>query len=188
MDVIAILPACDGQADAVSAYTVKLKDDPSAQHSSLCMSNGYVFSKCCWDLDGRKYHIGVCLFIENRDYSYRYTWMTLKNGCGKKQNMAPMWKKWMTKADLDKPTWDVLNVNVNRMKLLLKSFQMCLNHLFLLEQLKNFRVGQTYQQERSPLKNEDPPYDTNTFVTQPYNSLSYHLLQFPFLSKNKKKN
>ena len=36
-------------------------------------------------------------------------------------------------------TWDVLNVNANRMKLLLKNIQRCLNYIFLLEQLKNYQ-------------------------------------------------
>ena len=43
---------------------------------------------------GKKYQNGnVCLFIEIKDYLY-----------GKKQNMAPMWKKLMKLVDLDEPT------------------------------------------------------------------------------------
>ena len=37
--------------------------------------------------------------------------------------------------------WDVLNVNANRMKLLLNNIQRCLNHVFLLEHMKITRVG-----------------------------------------------
>ena len=52
---------------------------------------------------GKRYQVGsVCLFIENEDYSYRYTWTTKKNG--KKQNMAPMWKTLVKNVDLDEPT------------------------------------------------------------------------------------
>ena len=40
-------------------------------------------------------------------------------------------------------TWDVLNVNANRMKSLLRNAQKCLNHVFLLEQLKNYLRGKT---------------------------------------------
>ena len=40
---------------------------------------------------------------KTRDFSYRYTWMTLKMA-GKKQNMAPMWKKLIKNVDLDEPT------------------------------------------------------------------------------------
>ena len=33
---------------------------------------------------GKKCQIGnVCVFIENKDYSYRYTWMPLKKKAGK---------------------------------------------------------------------------------------------------------
>ena len=54
--------------------------------------------KFYWNLDGKKYRVGnVFLFIENKDYSNR-------NTSGKKQNMAPMWKKLMKNVDLDKPT------------------------------------------------------------------------------------
>ena len=44
----------------------------------------------------------VCL-SKNQDYSYRYTWMDIKMA-GKKQNMAPTWKKLTKRADLDEPT------------------------------------------------------------------------------------
>ena len=48
----------------------------------------------------------------------------------KEQNLAPMWKKLMNKVDLSSQLhfltmhiWDVLNVNANRMKLLLRNFR-----------------------------------------------------------------
>ena len=65
---------------------------------------------------------------------------------GKKQNMAPMWKKLMRNADLYEPTSFldhvslVLKVNANRTKLLLTNTKNCLNLVFLLEQLKNTRM------------------------------------------------
>ena len=43
------------------------------------------------------------MFIEDKDDSYRYTWMMLKM-TGKKQNTAPIWKKLMKNVDLDEPT------------------------------------------------------------------------------------
>ena len=43
-------------------------------------------------------------------------------------------------------TWDALNVNASRTKLLLSNIRKCLNHVFLLEQLKNTRVGKTHLQ------------------------------------------
>ena len=45
--------------------------------------------------------------------------------------------------------WDVLNVNANRMKLLLRNTQRCLNHVFLLEQLKNYQGGKCLTQRQS---------------------------------------
>ena len=64
---------------------------------------------------------------------------------GRKQNMAPMWKKLMNLVDLGEPTsfldhvyiWDALNVNANRTKLLLTNTETCSNHEVLLGQTKN---------------------------------------------------
>ena len=44
-------------------------------------------------------------------------------------------------------TWDVLNVNANRMKLL-RNIQRCLNHVFLLGQLKNYQGEKSLTQRR----------------------------------------
>ena len=57
--------------------------------------------KFCWELDGEKYRIGnVCLFIENKDYSYRYAWMTFSG----QQKLSSMRKKLMKSVDLGEPT------------------------------------------------------------------------------------
>ena len=47
-----------------------------------------------------------------------------------------------------KQFWDVLNVNANRMKLLLRNIQRCLNHALLLEQLKSYQGGKNLTQRR----------------------------------------
>ena len=53
---------------------------------------------------GRRTDLGMSiLFIENKDCSFRYSWMTLKMA-GQTQNMAPMWKKLMKNVDLDETT------------------------------------------------------------------------------------
>ena len=62
-----------------------------------------------------------------------------------KQNMALMWKTLMKNVDLTNElhflitfTWDALNVNANRTKSVLNNnIKNCLNHVFLLEHLKN---------------------------------------------------
>ena len=56
-----------------------------------------------WNLDRKKYRIGnVCLFTENKDYSYRYAWMTSSwlEGSG----VWLLWKKLMQNVDIDEPT------------------------------------------------------------------------------------
>ena len=76
----------------------------------------------------RKCQIGnVCLFIENKDYSYRYTWMTLKNGWKDSRIWIQYGTNWWTIWILMNPhhfltmyIWDVLNVNANRMKIILE--------------------------------------------------------------------
>ena len=68
---------------------------------------------------------------------------------GKNQNLAPMWKKLMKKTSiltnqhhfLTTCIWDALNVNANQMRPSLNSTQKCLSHVFLLEQLNNYRGG-----------------------------------------------
>ena len=69
---------------------------------------------------GKSTRLGMCLFIEHKDYSYRYTWKPKK--IAGKPNKAPMWKKLMKKLILTYQCqflityiWDAPNVNANRM-------------------------------------------------------------------------
>ena len=121
--------------------------------------------KFCWNLDGKKYLTGnVYLIIKNKDYSCPCTWMTSK--CWKEPEY------WSHVEEVDDKTlilvnpqhflimysWDVLNVNVNRMKLLLRNIQRCLNHVSVPGQLKNLPVWEkprvwkslTQKQSRGP--------------------------------------
>ena len=52
---------------------------------------------------GKSTELGI-LFIGNKDYCSRYTCMHDIEMVGKKQNMAPMWKKLMKNVDLHEPT------------------------------------------------------------------------------------
>ena len=45
-------------------------------------------------------------------------------------------------------TWDLLTVNANRMKQLVNTIRRCLNHIFLLEQLKSYRCDKSLRQRR----------------------------------------
>ena len=71
---------------------------------------------------------------ENKDYSYRCMWTILKMA-GKKQNMAPMWKKWMKNVDLDEPTSFLDHVNFgcnqrncNPNELIFEEYRTCSDH------------------------------------------------------------
>ena len=66
-----------------------------------------------------------------------------------------MWKTLMRNVGLEEPTSflnlyirDVLNVNANLMKQLLKDKQRCLSHVFLQDQLKNYRGGTSLTQKQ----------------------------------------
>ena len=100
------------------------------------------------NLVGKKYQIGNAYsFIENKNYSYRSMWMT-SNMAGKKQNMAPMWKKLMKDVDIEEPTslLDHVCLGCTRRKckpseIIIRNIQRSLNHVFLLEQLRNHQDG-----------------------------------------------
>ena len=68
---------------------------------------------------------------------------------GTKQKMAPMWKKLLNNVAPDEPTsfldhvylgWTQLDCK-NRTKSLVSTTKKCLNHVFLLGQLKNYQGG-----------------------------------------------
>ena len=74
---------------------------------------------------------------------------------GKKQNMAPMWKKLMKNVDLDEPTSFLDHVylgciqrEASRTESLLMNTGKCSNHEFLLEQLKNYLGGRNLTRQQ----------------------------------------
>ena len=100
---------------------------------------------------------------EKRVILCQYTWMTSKwvkrSGtwllCGR--NWRKTWILTNPHHFLTACTWDAIRRNANRMKQSLNSTQRCLSHAFLLEQLKNYQVGEkshaktvarSYEQER----------------------------------------
>ena len=93
--------------------------------------------KFCWSLVGKKYRIGnVYLFIENKGYSYVYTWMTAK-WLERNRIWLPCERNWWTTWILithfiswPRFFWDGFNVNANRTKSLLNNTEKCLNHVF----------------------------------------------------------
>ena len=78
------------------------------------------------------------LVIENKENSYRYTWMIFtwrwkEAEYGSRETMILTNQLHF----LLRNVWDALNVNVNRTKVLFKSTEKCSNPEFLLEQLKS---------------------------------------------------
>ena len=69
---------------------------------------------------------------------------------GRKQNLSPMWKKWMKPVDLGEPTSfpDYVYLGCTpREKLSLPNTEKCSNHEFLLEQVKNYQSGRDLTQK-----------------------------------------
>ena len=83
----------------------------------------------------------VCLLV-HRKQGFFFMWMSLKKA-GKQQKMEPEKCSWRAHfIFLLTYVWDAHNVNANRTKLLLSTEQ-CLNHVFLLEDLKITSVVKT---------------------------------------------
>ena len=89
---------------------------------------------------GKKYRIGnVSLFVENKDYSSRFTWVTPKWP----ERSRNWWNMLILTNQLHlciTKTWVFLtfNVSVNQAKSLSMDTEQCVNHEFLLEQLKGW--------------------------------------------------
>ena len=107
------------------------------------------FEEASLELGWEKFLTGnVCSFIGNNVFPVNICgWLQMTV---KKQNVAFMWKNWCNMWILKNPhhflttnTWDVLSVNAIRMKRLSNNMRKCLNHVFLLEELKNYRNGKT---------------------------------------------
>ena len=111
--------------------------------------------KFYWSLDGKKFRIGMS-FGSSKTKSILIGRRGRQKLPGKKQNMARMWKKLMKNVDLDEPISFLDHVHLgctqrecNSMKLLWRNTQKCLNHVFLLEQLKNYLGGENLTQKNS---------------------------------------
>ena len=108
------------------------------------------------DLDGKKYRIGNVDFVHRKQGLFFSIHVDDIKMVGKKQNLAPMWKKLTNNVDLDQPTsfldhvfWDALNVNTSRTEFSLRSTKKCSNHEFLLKQLENYHSERNFAQKLS---------------------------------------
>ena len=97
-----------------------------------------------------------CMFVHQKQGLFcQYVWMTSKwqeNGTHVEKDDEKMWTLTNLHHFLTMYTWDVLIVNANRMEQLLNSIRRCLNHVFLLEQQKNYPDGKnvTHKPQRGP--------------------------------------
>ena len=99
--------------------------------------------KFCWSSNGKKYRI-ECVFVHRKQGLFLSVYVDYIKMAGKKQNMAPTWKKLMKQVDLDEPNSFLHHENLgthskwmsNRTKESSMDTEKRSNHEFLLEQLK----------------------------------------------------
>ena len=107
----------------------------------------YNSSKLYQNLDGRKFQIGnVCMFVHRKQGLFLSVHVDDIQMAGKKQNLAPMWKHLMKNVDIDEPTSFLDHVYLGctqgeckPTETVIEQFQTCSNHVFLLEQQRNYR-------------------------------------------------
>ena len=123
---------------------------------------------CNWDV--KKYRIAnVYLFIESKDCSDQYTWMTSKwweeaEYGSHVEEIDEKCRCWQTDSiSSTMCIWDAHNVNANRTKLLLNNTRRCLNHVFLLKQLKNYQVGKTWRKNHDVVLRHGRIWDTTNW-------------------------
>ena len=108
------------------------------------------FEEVLLELGWKKYRIGnVHLFIENKDYCNRYTCTSL-TWLERSRIWLPCGRNSWKNGDLDEPTssWPrIFGMYSTWMRTERDHYwaihRKCLNHVFLLEQLKNYQNGKT---------------------------------------------
>ena len=154
--------------------------------------------KFCWSLVGKKYRIGnVYLFIENKDYSYVYTWMTAK-WLERNRIWLPCERNWWTTWILFSPLhflttyiWDALDVNANRTKSFLNNTEKCLNHVFSAGATDPGGKHLTQKQSRGPTTWRDMPdnalRDTASWPTEKWSSeIKFQVLAWMTINSDRK--
>ena len=108
--------------------------------------------KFCWTRRRKSTELGMNFFTGNTDDSERYTWLTSRwmersrrlHPCGRNRRTLILMNRHQF---LTTHTWDALNVNANRTRSLLSNRKRCLNHVFLLEQMKNCQDGKSHMRK-----------------------------------------
>ena len=95
-----------------------------------------LFEEASLEFGGEKVPNWECLFVHRKRGLFLSVHVDDIEMAGKKQNMAPIWKKLMNMWTLTNPhhfltmcTKDALSVNANWMKQLLNNIRRCLNHV-----------------------------------------------------------
>ena len=100
-----------------------------------------VRKKHYWNLVGKRYQIGECLFVHRKQKIFLSVYVDDIKIAGRKQKLAPMWKKLVKNVDIENQhhflitfTSDALKGNANPTRKSLDNITKCLNPIFLLEQ------------------------------------------------------
>ena len=112
--------------------------------------NGHPFAGLLWERHFEEVLLELgweeCLFVHRKQRFFLSVYVDDIKMTGRKQNMALHGNSSILENQhpfLTTCTWDALNVNASRMKVLLKSAEKCSNHEVLLQQLKITRMGKT---------------------------------------------
>ena len=107
------------------------------------------FEKVLLESEWEKVPNWECLFVQRKQQLFLSVYVDdIKKKTGKKQNLAPVWMKLMKNVDLHEPTsfldhvyWRWTQRECRPNEIVIQKYKKCLNHVFLLEQQKNFQDG-----------------------------------------------
>ena len=140
--------------------------------SARSSNNRNVVGTAIWrsvigSLDAKKVSNWECLFVHRKQWIFLVgtRWRHQNGGKEAESGHTCERNKWkmLILTNLRRfsstSSWDVLNVNANQMKQLLKNTQRCLNHMFLQEQRQNYTGGKipTQKQLHGPMIWKDMP-------------------------------
>ena len=98
---------------------------------------------------GKRTKLGMSFCSSQTRIRHKNCWKEAEYGSHVEEDDENMWILTNQLHFLITYSWDVLNVNANRTRILLMNTERCLNHVFLLEQLKNYQVEKSFTQKPS---------------------------------------
>ena len=114
-------------------------------HSQDCCGK-HSAKKFCRNLDWKNVPNSECLFVHRRQGLFLSVYVDDIKMTGKKQNMAPMWKKLMKLVDLGTYIWDALNVTAKRTKPLLTNTECWSSRTHIISGSRVFGMYSTWMQ------------------------------------------